>query len=103
MDWRAADDSDGLAWKLELAGTPSFLEVKCPKEANLMVRAGTEWFYKKPGIEWVDLTAGVRHFKAGDTATVTVFAPPADGTNGGASSVRTALSSPPLLRLRYPT
>ena len=103
MDWRAADDSDGLAWKVELAGTPSFLEVKFPKEANLIVRAGTEWFYKKPGIEWVDLTAGVRHFKAGDTATVTVFAPPADGTNGGASSVRTALPTPPLLRLRYPS
>jgi hypothetical protein len=102
-DWRSADDSDGLGWKIPLAGTPSFLEVKFPKEANLVIRAGTEWFYKKPGSEWVDMTAAVRDAKAGDTATVAVFAPPADGTNGGASSVRTKLAGPPLLRLRYPS
>ena len=97
MEWRAADDSDGLGWKLRVPRRPEFLELKLPKRANLMVRAGETWFYKKPGREWLDATAAARR---PGVLPVAVFAPPADGTNGGRAAIRAALPEPPRVRLR---
>lgn len=102
MDWRGSDDSDGLGWKVRVKGVPSFLELKLPKEANLIVKVGAEWFYKRSGTEWVDATSAAAGMRRGGTLPIVVFAPPADGTNGGAPSVKSRLARPPELRLRYP-
>ena len=102
MEWRAADDSDGLGWEVRLTGRPIFLDLLFQKEANLVVRAGAEWFYKRPGTEWVDATTAVAGFTGPGEITVAVFAPPADGTNGVSPSVRARLAFPPRVRIRYP-
>ena len=100
MEWRASDDSDGLGWKIALKKKPVFLELQFGKKANLMVRAGTRWFYKKPGVEWVDATAAAVDWGTRKPFPVVVFAPPTDGTNPkGATAVRTKFSKPPKIRL----
>jgi len=102
MHWRGSDDSDGLGWKIRVKAVPSFLELKCPKDANLIVKVGAQWFYKKPGVEWVDATSAAAGMRRGGTLPIVVFAPPADGANHGAGSVKSRLPRPPELRLRYP-
>ncbi len=102
LEWRASDDSDGLGWKIPLKAKPVFLELRFDKEANLMIRAGKKWFYKKPGVEWVDLTPAAGEGRGSKPLTVAVFAPPSDGMNRpGASFVPAKLSRAPQLRLIY--
>jgi hypothetical protein len=105
MEWTASDDSAGLGWKVKLKKAPIFFEIKFPKELNLMVSVAGRWFYKKPGVEWVDAVDAVRSC-GGKTIEISVFAPPADGANpvsgtGYADTVRTVLAGPPELRVRY--
>ncbi len=102
MEWRSSDDSDGLGWKIPMKGKPIFLELLFDPEANLMIRAGSRWVYKKPGVDCVDLTAAAAEWEKSKPFPVAVFAPPGDGTNpGGVSSVRTKLKKLPQIRLLY--
>ena len=102
MEWRASDDSDGLGWKISLRRKPLFLELLLGKSENLMIHAGDEWYYKKPGVEWVDVTKAAREWGTGKPFPVSIFAPPADGMNpGGADAVATKLTRPPRMRLLY--
>jgi hypothetical protein len=102
MEWRAADDSGGLGWKVRLKRLPSFLELRFPAAANLLVRVAGDWFFKKPGVEWVDATKAASGMRRGGTVPVAVFAPPPDGANGSSSTVRTLLKRAPEVRIRYP-
>lgn len=99
-EWRGADDSDGLGWKVRVKPHPEFFELKLPKDLNLLIRVAGTWLYKKPGYEWVDATAAVEGLRRPQAVSVAVFAPPADGSNGGRAAVRTVLREPPRLRLR---
>lgn len=102
LEWRAADDSDGLGWNLPLKSKPIFLELLFGKNDNLMIHAGDDWFYKKPGVEWVDVTPAARKWGRSKPFPVSVFAPPADGMNpGDLSFFRTKLAKPPRMRLLY--
>jgi hypothetical protein len=102
LEWRAADDSDGLGWRIPLKGKPVFLELLFGKNDNLMIHAGDNWFYKKPGVEWVDVTLAAGRWGRAKPFPVSVFAPPADGMNPGcASSFATRLKSAPQMRLLY--
>jgi hypothetical protein len=102
MEWRASEDSDGLGWKLTLKKKPIFLELLLDKKANLMVWAGKRWFYKKPGVEWVDVTEEAVRWGQSKPFPIRVFAPPAEGVNpGGATQVVSKLSKPPQVRIRY--
>jgi hypothetical protein len=94
-EWRASDDSDGLGWTLNHKKKPLFLELAFKREANLMVRAGKEWFYKKPGVEWLDVTHAAAEWGTKKPFPVVAFAPPADGVNPpGKSNVVTRLPKP---------
>lgn len=100
MEWRTSEDSDGLGWKVPLKGKPSFLEVQLDKNVNLVVKGGKTWFYKKPGVDWVDLTQAAADWGTAKPFPIAVFAPPADGMNpGGAAQVATRLARAPRLRL----
>lgn len=99
--WHSSEDSAGIGWKLKLKSTPTFLELKFAKEAALVVKVGDQWYFKRPGVEWVDATASVLKADAGETIAVSVFAPPADGTNPGCAAEVKTLLTPPTLRLRY--
>ena len=102
MEWRSSDDSDGLGWKIPLKAKPIFLELVFEKKANLMIKAGNQWFCKKPGVEWVDVTASAAQWSRSKPFPVVVFAPPADGTNPGASSrVSKKLTQRPKVKLLY--
>jgi hypothetical protein len=100
MEWRKSDDSDGLGWKVPLKTRPAFLELLLGKDSNLMVKAGRSWYYKKPGVEWVDLTQAAVEWGTAKPFPIVIFAPPSDGLNpGGASQVAARLAKAPRLRL----
>ena len=102
MEWRGSDDSDGLGWKIRLKAKPIFLEILFDKKANLVIRAGKKWFYKKPDVEWVDVTQAALEWGTAKPFPVVIFAPPADGMNpSGVSAVAARLSGPPRMRLHY--
>ncbi len=106
LKWCSSDDADGIGWKIPLKGNPTFFEVKFNKKPNLIIKVGNEWFYKKPGVEWVDLTSATFKLSKGDEPSVAVFSPPTDGTNprsgkGYRSYASSKLKKPPLLRVRY--
>jgi hypothetical protein len=101
--WRSAHDADGLGWKVRRPKELSFFELRLPKDDNLLVRVHKSWFYKAPGVEWVDATDAARG--AGPTVPVAVFAPPKNGTNprqgpGFAAETQTRLRSGPGVRVR---
>jgi hypothetical protein len=105
LAWRSAHDADGLGWKVRVPKAVAFFELKWPKESNLLIRVGETWFYKRPGVEWIDATEAAR--TAGPTVRVAVFAPPAEGTNprrgrGFAPTTPTKLDARPAVRIRGP-
>jgi len=79
LHWRSAHDADGVGWNVRVPKDVSFFELRFSKEHNLLVRVGDGWFYKRPGVEWIDATEAAR--SAGAAVKVRVFAPPAPGTN----------------------
>ncbi len=102
LEWRASDDSDGLGWNISLKGRPVFMELLFDKGANLMIKAGEKWVYKKPGVEWVDVTLAAVGWNRSNPFPVVVFAPPADGLNPkGATRVASKLARPPKVRIHY--
>jgi len=103
LRWRSAHDADGLGWKVRVPKDVSFFELRLPKEHNLLVRVGDTWFYKRPGLEWIDATEAAR--SAGASVKVGVFAPPGEGTNprqgeGFAEVTETMLDAVPGVRVR---
>jgi len=102
MEWRSSDDSDGLGWKIALKGKPIFLELLFSKKDNLVIRAGKGWFYKKPGVDIIDVTSAAEEWHRSRPFPISVFAPPADGTNPGCTSFyETKLAALPQIRLLY--
>ncbi|MGE5598862.1 MAG: hypothetical protein ACM3XS_05740, partial [Bacteroidota bacterium] len=96
----------GLGYEIALAGEPVFFELRLAKEANLLIRVGGDWFYKRPGVEWVDATGAATGLGRGESITVSLWAPPADGMNPGAGEGYAgeyiyALPVPPECRVRY--
>ncbi|HEY3593453.1 MAG TPA: hypothetical protein VGL13_06250, partial [Polyangiaceae bacterium] len=105
LAWRSSQDAEGLGWKLRVPKGLTFFELRWPKDANLLVRVGETWFYKGPGVEWIDATSAAR--EAGPTVRVAVFAPPKDGTNprhgrGFAAVTTSKLDARPAVRIRGP-
>jgi len=54
---------------------PVFLELLFGKNDNLMIHAGDDWFYKKPGVEWVDVTLSAGRWRRAKPFPMSVFAP----------------------------
>ncbi len=101
-EWRASDDSDGLGWKVSLKKKPVFLELLLDKKANLLIGAGKKWFYKKPGVEWVDVTQAAVEWGTAKPFPIRLFAPPESGINpAGAAQVVAKLACIPQARIRY--
>ncbi len=102
MVWRSSEDSEGLGYGVKLKKRPVFVELLLDKKANLMIWAGNQWFYKKPGVEWVDVTMAAVGWGTAKPFPLRFFAPPASGMNpGGAAQVVSKLSKPPQVRVRY--
>ena len=102
VEWRSSEDSDGLGWKIRLAHRPIFLELLLGKGESLMIRAGHTWYYKKPGVELIDVTPATEQWPLDTPFPIRLFAPPPEGTNPGCrSSYRSRLSGIPQMRLLY--
>ncbi len=79
------EDADGVCVKINLKKRPVFFEIRFDgelREANLMISVDGYWFYKKPGVAFIDLNSAFFEtgFQGGEV-TVSLFAPPKDGVN----------------------
>lgn len=90
LRWGSAEDSDGLAISVKFENEPVFCEAYFEdelKDANLMMEINGRWFYKAPGVNFVDfMPAFFEGGKVKDkTLSLKLFAPPASGENDPAS------------------
>lgn len=86
LRWGGSEDSDGIAIELNMEGDPVFAEVNFPEElieANLMMEINGRWFYKAPGVKYVDLMSAFYNKRLSGPCkmNLNIFAPPANGMN----------------------
>lgn len=86
LRWGGAEDAEGLAMELDFEGDPVFAEINFPeelKDANLMMELNGRWFYKAPGVTYVDFMSAFFHNKLSGPKKLclNIFAPPATGKN----------------------
>lgn len=86
LRWGGAEDAEGVSMPLHFENQPVFAEAYFNGEledANLMLELGGYWFYKKPGVKFVDfMTLFWDKPLTGETdMELHIFAPPASGLN----------------------
>lgn len=86
LRWGGAEDADGLTMVLKMDGNPIFAEANFTDEladANLMMEINGRWFYKAPGVTFVDfMPAFFNNQLTGPCEMeIHIFAPPATGEN----------------------
>lgn len=112
LRWGGSEDSDGVAVELEFEGNPVFAEANFPDSlipANLMLELNGRWFYKAPGVKFVDfMPAFFEKRLTGPTKLkLNIFAPPASGENdpeqgeGWDENYCYTISELPSIRLRF--
>lgn len=83
MRWGAADDADGVEFKLELKKCPVFFEISFAEKLNLMIEVAGKWFYKSIKCNSVDLMPAFYDkgdYNGGEIG-IRIFAPPLNGEN----------------------
>ena len=112
LRWGGAEDSEGVEFKVKLEKTPVFFDMELPVDMNLMIEVNGRWFYKKPGVQIIDVMSAFFNkdsipVKPGEEVSVVIFAPPADGENPDtgktdwAVNYRTEMKVLPKFRIRY--
>lgn len=110
LRWGGAEDSDGLAIKLDFENDPVFCEVNFDDaDLNAIFELNGKWFYKKPGVKYIDLMPAFyeKPLKGAQELTFRLFAPPADGVNDPsqgsdwAENYYTRINALPKFRIRY--
>ena len=86
LRWGGAEDAEGVAIELEMEADPVFCEVNFPEElagANLMMEINGRWFYKAPGVTYIDLMPAFfgKKLDGACRMNLNLFAPPASGKN----------------------
>lgn len=86
LRWGGAEDAEGLCMELAMEGNPVFAEADFNgslAEANLMLEINGRWFYKAPGVTFVDFMPAFFDKKLSGPCTLKLhlFAPPATGEN----------------------
>lgn len=86
LRWGGSEDATGVAMKLTMEGNPVFAEANFNgslKDANLMLEIGGRWFYKAPGVTFVDFMPAFFDQKLEGPCEMElhIFAPPATGEN----------------------
>ncbi|MGN1148692.1 MAG: hypothetical protein ACI4TB_09735 [Lachnospiraceae bacterium] len=86
LRWGGSEDAEGLSIDLALESNPVFAEANFNgslAEANLMMEINGRWFYKAPGVTFVDFMPAFFDQKLTGPCTVklNIFAPPATGEN----------------------
>lgn len=86
LRWGGAEDAEGLCMELAFEGNPVFAEANFKgalAEANLMLEINGRWFYKAPGVTFVDFMPAFFEQKLSGPCSMKlhIFAPPATGEN----------------------
>ena len=86
LRWGSSEDSEGIAIDVDLEKNPVFAEAYFEgslADANLMMEINGQWFYKAPGVKFVDFMPAFFDGKISGPKTVklNIFAPPATGEN----------------------
>ena len=86
LRWGNSEDSDGLCLKLHFENDPVFAEANFNgslKDMNLIIELNGKWFYKAPGITYVDFMSAFYDKKLNGPCdlNLNIFAPPASGEN----------------------
>lgn len=86
LRWGGSEDSTGLCIPLHFEGNPIFAEVTFDEEIsdlNLMMELNGHWFYKAPGVKFIDLMPAFfeKQLDVACVMNIKLFAPPATGEN----------------------
>jgi len=112
LRWGNSEDSDGISMELTIESDPVFAEANFNgtlKEMNLVMELNGRWFYKAPGVTFVDFMPAFygKEIAANTTMKLNIFAPPASGENENTgakdwqTNVYTEITELPDVRLRY--
>lgn len=112
LRWGGSEDAEGISIEIEAEGDPVFAEANFEgslKEANLMMEINGRWFYKAPGVSFVDFMPAFygRQIQKGTIVKLNIFAPPASGINDPAqgddwtTNYYYTIDSLPDIRFRY--
>ncbi len=111
LRWGGSEDADGIEIMFSFEKTPQFCEVVLQKDLCLMMEFGGRWFYKKCGVERIDLMPLFfdRPLSGKSDIPLRIFATPPDGVNeeNGRDDWRTdqyyTMESAPQFRICYET
>lgn len=86
LRWGGSEDAEGLAVSLHFDADPVFCEAYFEDEmvdANLMMEINGRWFYKAPGVKYIDFMSAFykNRLDGVKDLTLKIFAPPATGEN----------------------
>lgn len=112
LRWGGAEDAEGLSMPLHFEKNPVFCEAYFEgesKDLNLMMELNGHWFYKAPGVEFVDfMSAFYKSALSGEAdMSLKIFAPPASGENDPSqgddwqTNYYTEIRELPRLRIRF--
>lgn len=111
MRWGGSEDAEGVGMELCFEKAPEFAEAYFEgelKDMNLLMELNGRWFYKKPGVSFVDfMPAFWEKPIEGGTLQLNLFAPPPTGENVDDGhedwriNYRTVLPALPRIRIRY--
>lgn len=112
LRWGGSEDAEGVEMELSFDGDPVFAEANFKddlKDANLMLEINGRWFYKAPGVTFVDFMPAFFDKKLDGPCTMKlrIFAPPATGENDPSQgedwqeNYYYTLKSLPDIRLRF--
>ncbi len=111
LRWGGSEDAEGISMLLDFKADPVFAEANFPDEladANLMMEINGRWFYKAPGVRFVDFMPAFfdKRLNGPCRLRLNIFAPPAGGENDTSNddvlmNYYYELKSLPEIRLRF--
>lgn len=86
LRWGSSEDAEGIAVDIELDGNPHYAEAYFEGTlagANLIMEINGQWFYKAPGVKYIDFMPAFfdNSINGKKTVKLNIFAPPAEGVN----------------------
>ena len=86
LRWGGSEDAEGVSVELDFEKDPVFAEANFTgslADANLMMELNGMWFYKAPGVKFVDFMPAFfkKRLKGAAKLKLNIFAPPATGEN----------------------
>lgn len=112
LRWGGSEDAEGVSMELKFEKDPVFAEANFTGslvDANLMMELNGMWFYKAPGVKFVDFMPAFfgKRLKGPEKLKLNIFAPPATGENdpkqgkGWDTDYYYELKELPDIRIRY--